>query len=1265
MLNKPKIKGFVVVIIILINNILPVFGQELNSYNIGLPYIENYFNINDTDQSSTVNDIIQLPNGKILTAANVGILLFDGSSWNKIIDGNFLSLNYDEKNNILYAGRNSDFGYITFDLATYSYKYIKLSILSPHIIKNTYQICSNGLATYFLVDHRDIFLYDNKQLSFVNLKNFKANRCFKVNDLNFLIVDDSAGLALISNSTLLKISTQYKDIYRQIITAFLPTKNSNQFWVFTSKGNLYKYDLLNDKFIKIKTLKFLGDSKIIQVTPLSENNLILTTNNSGIYIIDTTGNFYLHIEKNHGLITNSIKKVYVDKYKTIWVGSSRFISRIYYSMPYRYITENLGYDGEIISLEYFTNKLFVTTTSGIYYFDFKHNRFITLSTKYSFKYDNLTKIKYNNQQYLLTTSLWKTLLIDKDLKIHELKSHTHFFNFQQTQSGKIFALSSDSLIIFQLKNSPKNNSLKLVNLKSYYLPFLYTKQVVINDTTVILYSANSNTLIELILNTKVDTFKKKILNIYDFPHIFALQKVNDSTLLISTDLGLILYNFKSQTYKQTPFEKLNSYYLSKEHAYALLPDTSGLWILTNKNLIYFNYVINDFKIFPIESKLQQSSYKLLKIRDLIAGTNKFGLFLVCSHDLTPISNKVEEQIFPIYLQVNSRKYYIIENKGLIKRKDDSIWIVKKTLPYNARIKFKLGVISSFIPRVIYSYKINNNNWSPWQSNSLLEFDGLKSGKQIIYIRVKSLVTRKTYNYILKIKVKTYFLNTFWFKLLVFALTIAILFHISRLIAERERRRRVLLEKLVKKRTKELEEKNKLLEEQFKKLNELTQLLVQQKEELEAQNDRLSLANLELRQLSLVAQKTTNSVLILDKKGRLEWWNEGFTRLFKHKFNIEKTKNIRSLIREIRPDVYSHIKNPSIINKSVEYTTHEIIPETGEEIWYKTTITPVYDENGEIYRFVVLDVDITEIKKAEKKIKEQKNELERQTQILKNINKEIEQHRKQLELHHQEMLSSLEYAKKIQAALLPRDEFQIIFPNNFIIDRPKEIVSGDFYYVTVKKNKIIVSIADGTGHGVPGAFMSILGLTLLKDSIEKNEENLSAAAILNTLRESIIKALHQTMFELNVKDGLDIALVVIDIDQKTLNFSGANIPAILIRDKEILIEMRPDRMPIGIHEFLNVPFKEETIDLYQFDRIYLHTDGYVDQFGGPDNKRFKRSRFKRMLLNIQHLDLREQKRIIEEELDKWMGQNDQIDDITVLGFEVDFEHIRQIISNLDL
>ncbi len=1259
MLNKLKIKAFLLLSLSLIR-ILSVFAQDLTSYNIGLPFIENYFNINDPNQSSTVNDIIQLPNGKIIAASSNGLLLFDGTTWNRILNQNFISLSYDAKNNILYAGSNSDFGYITFDLATYSYKYEKLSILSPHIIKHTWQICSNGLATYFLVDHKDIYVYDNKELSYLDLKHFKANRCFKINDLNFIIVDDSLGLALISNSSFLKISTKHKNIYHQIITGFLPAKEANKFWVLTSKGKLYKYDLINDKFIKIKNLKFLGDSKILQATLLTPDRIILTTNNSGIYTIDTLGKFYLHIEKNHGLITNSIKKVYVDRYKTIWIGSSKFISRIYYSMPYRYLTENSGYDGEIVSMAYFNKNLLITTTSGLYKFDFKHNRFIPLSTKYSFKFDNLTKININKKHYLITSSLWRTLIIEPNLKIHELNTSTRFISFQQSKTGKVFALSNDSLIIFKLTNASK-----IKKLKSYYLPFLYTKQIVINDSTIILYSANNNILVKLNLSNKTDTPKKSILNIYNFPHIYSLLKISDSTLLISTNQGIIIYNINSQTYTPKPFEKLNSHYLSNEHALAFLKDTNGLWILTDKNLIYFNYVLNDFKIFPVETKPQQLSYKLIRIKDLIVGTNKFGIFLVCSHDLTPISNRINEQIFPIYLQVNTHKYFIIENKGLLKRKTDSVWIVKKALPYNANIKLKLGVISPFKPRVLFSYKINDNKWSDWQTSSLLEFHNLTSGKSTIYIRIKSLTTKRIYNFKLKIRTKTYFFHTLWFKILALIITLAALFYISRIISERERRRRLLLEKLVKKRTRELEEKNKLLEEQYKKLNELTQLLVQQKEELEAQNDRLSLANLELRQLSLVAQKTTNSVLILDKKGRLEWWNEGFTKLFKHKFNIEKTKNIRSLIQQIRPDVYTYIKNFSSAHRSVEFTTHEIIPETGEEIWYKTTITPVFDENGEIYRFVVLDVDITEIKQAEKKIKEQKNELERQTLILKKINQEIEEHRKQLELHHREMLSSLEYAKKIQAALLPREELQTIFPKNFIIDRPKEIVSGDFYYITVKKNKIIVSIADGTGHGVPGAFMSILGLTLLKDSIEKNEENLSSAAILNTLRESIIKALHQTMFELNVKDGLDIALVIIDVDKKTLNFSGANIPAILIRDNEILIEMRPDRMPIGIHDFSDVPFKEETIELYQYDRIYLHTDGYVDQFGGTDNKRFKRSRFKRMLLNIQNLDMTEQKRIIEEELDKWMGQNDQIDDITVLGFEIDFEHLRQVIKNLDL
>ncbi len=287
---------------------------------------------------------------------------------------------------------------------------------------------------------------------------------------------------------------------------------------------------------------------------------------------------------------------------------------------------------------------------------------------------------------------------------------------------------------------------------------------------------------------------------------------------------------------------------------------------------------------------------------------------------------------------------------------------------------------------------------------------------------------------------------------------------------------------------------------------------------------------------------------------------------------------------------------------------------------------------------------------EQKVKERTAEIEEQKEEIKAQRDEIEKQRDEISLQKQEITDSIHYAQRIQDAILPPEEFlKTLLPEHFILFKPRDIVSGDFYWVANKDEKIYIAAADCTGHGVSGAFMSMLGHSFLNE-IVNNYKISKPGQMLNRLRTTIIKALHQTGKMDEAKDGLDIALCILQLKEKKLLFSGAYNPLIMIRDTK-LTEIRGDRMPIGIHFDETRPFNSHELELKKGDSIYIFSDGYIDQFGGPKGTKFKLDPFKKLLMSIQDRSMEQQKRILDERLEKWRGKFHQVDDILVIGFKV--------------
>ena len=250
----------------------------------------------------------------------------------------------------------------------------------------------------------------------------------------------------------------------------------------------------------------------------------------------------------------------------------------------------------------------------------------------------------------------------------------------------------------------------------------------------------------------------------------------------------------------------------------------------------------------------------------------------------------------------------------------------------------------------------------------------------------------------------------------------------------------------------------------------------------------------------------------------------------------------------------------------------------------------------------------------------------------------------------QITDSIQYAKGLQNALLTdQNSLKKIIPNHFIFYRPKDIVSGDFYWVRSINEYTVIAIADCTGHGVPGAFMSVLGISLLNEIIRR-KEIINANQALEVLRHELKETLHQSESSYSSNSGMDIALCIINRKEKIMQYAGANTPLYLIRNKK-LIEYRPTRNPIGLTP-IEIPFKNNEIEYQDNDIFYLFSDGFIDQFGGDDGKKFRSRRFKHMLLEIHEKPIIIQRDFIDFNLKKWMGnKHEQVDDILIFGFRI--------------
>jgi serine phosphatase RsbU (regulator of sigma subunit) len=259
--------------------------------------------------------------------------------------------------------------------------------------------------------------------------------------------------------------------------------------------------------------------------------------------------------------------------------------------------------------------------------------------------------------------------------------------------------------------------------------------------------------------------------------------------------------------------------------------------------------------------------------------------------------------------------------------------------------------------------------------------------------------------------------------------------------------------------------------------------------------------------------------------------------------------------------------------------------------------------------------------------------------------ELQKQKEIVEGHQKETLDSIHYARRIQTALISNSDFIAQhLKDSFIYFNPKDIVSGDFYWATEYNDKFYLAVCDSTGHGVPGAFMSLLNIGFLSEAIkEKNMQ--SPAQIFNYVRDRLI----ETISDGGQKDGMDGILICIDRKKNTVEYAAANNEPVLVRNGEIII-LTKDKMPVGHGENMK-PFTCYPLSWLPGDILYLYTDGFADQFGGPKGKKYKYKQLDQLLLKNHQLSFPAQKQMLENEFHNWKGDLEQVDDVCIIGLRI--------------
>lgn len=921
---------------------------------------------------------------------------------------------------------------------------------------------------------------------------------------------------------------------------------------------------------------------IVNVTSSGNKKMIVATEKNGLIVFENGGMSVY--DYSTYLQTSSINHLFVDKEKQLWIASKNGISQ-FTEKRYHFINKPKGLNEEnVLALAVDNdNTIWLGGSAGISKIvsDQAGKLIVTqVHQQGKEKYTVSCSSKapdgsiwfgtYGNGVVVLNAGKKSSLILnDKD----GLMTSGNISNIYFSNEHTVYISTLGGGLIEALYTTDKTEIKKIYTeddgLGSNYV------YAALTDNQARLYVATDGSGLQVLKNNKfIDLSKKYKLNSNT---IFSLCKDNKGVIWATSNSdGILKFDGKTMT-------SINlAAGLRDEQPQQLISYGNTVFAFNSKGVDKINCQDNSITYYDLlDGDLEPNLNAVCFSGDKIySGTNNGILVYRASQEK---QDSIKPSVFIKSFLLNYKKFPLDSinefdyNQNNVQLGFDGIWLKNP------------GKLS-------YRYRLHGleENWFYSSKGETVNYNNLNPGAYTFIVQSKNEEDVWSEPNSFSFIILTPIWKRWWFWVLSIGVITLTIYLMVRYRLKALQRENFLLEKRVKERTAQIEKQSQIIESK----------------------------NLELEQLSLVASKTDNVVLILDANGKLEYINESFVKrnkitmaeLVKHHgetiFELSNHPNIRNIVEEA-------VRN----KKSVNYESLNRRVSTQYEVWESSTLTPLFDEDGVLKKIIIIDTDVSERKKQE--------------QIITQKNKDI--------------TDSISYARKIQHAILPNDALiKNYLPNSFVLYMTKDIVSGDFYWFSHFDDCSIIAAVDCTGHGVPGAFMSLIGYNLLNKIV--NEDKITdPKEILLQMNKGVLNALHKN--ESESKDGMDIAICKINHKENTLDYAGAMRPLWIVNNG-LLTEIKADKIPIGTKQAdreETIAYTTHTHTINKGDTFYIFTDGYADQFGGPKDKKYSTGKFKELLITNAALDFPTQELNSKLEHHKWKGDNEQVDDILLIGF----------------
>jgi len=1232
-----------------------LFAQEY-----GKPVIKNY--TPKTYQAHVQNwSIGQDARGVLYFGNGDGILEYDGVSWKllTIPTNTAVRAMFIDTDGRIYAGASDEFGYFSPKGSKLVYVSLAKKLNeSDKKFADIWDINKADSAIFFRADNK-LFKYKNNQLTV-----WTASRQFYkpfVYRNKYFIPDYDKGLLFLENNEL--VAAPFSGFFQtKILKSAIPVGDSVLISDINDGIIVYKpfHGKRNAPYL-LKTVVNDNIKKYNYFTQILQQNdhFIVSTAGGGVQIIDKKGKLIQSLGQKQGLQNNRVHQIFLDAQNNLWMSLNNGISKAQINSPITFWDKEDGLAGTTECIIRHHGTLYIGTHQGIFYFEKNQLKKIEGSELTCWSFAEFQDPINKSNNFLLAAmsdGIFK-LINNKLIKVLETETCYELYISEHTPSRVFMGLYDGfGSMIFQ-------NGVFVFEGKYRGVPG-NIRSVAEDKQGYMWLTSFRNGVIRMKMNQSISNselvFYRENSGLRSLKNIIAF-KMRDK-IIFGTEKGLYFFNEKTNFFE--PFKDLgNQFADGSRDVYNLIDAPNGqIWIsglmnkkselgfLTNEKSDKPKWISSVFKTIP--EMMILALYVEPNGIAWIGGSE--GLYRFDSNqsynNSLPFSALIRKVCIGRDSIIFDGANFNESGQSALQQIEDSI----PDLPYHLNsVTFRfssMSYINEEETRYRFFLQGNDKLWSDWQKTTSKDYTNLHEGKYTFRVEALNIFGVISSESSFSFVIKPPWYRTLWAYAVYFVFLFLLVFFIVFFFNKRLKDANIKLEKLVKIRTQEIQ---------------------LQKEELQTTAEQMELTNKELAKLSLVASKTDNAVGIFDKNGNLEWVNDGFRRIYGFNY-YEFVSSIGSNIY----DTSSNSRIKEIINACVASKTsmnYESLNNTreGRKIWVQSTITPICDIHNQIEKFITIDSDITKIKEAELEILQRNEEIVAQKDELENKTRKIEYQNEQIK-------SSIRYGLTIQKAILPSKSVLDNVLNNFILYWPKDIVSGDFYWFhsrILKRGSLLYSnlinsfqfsefeeyelfylaVVDCTGHGVPGAFMSLIGNRMLNEIIVE-KRIIKPSEILNQIDENVKDILRQNVTDNN--DGMDVclSLFIRKVGHKffdTIIFSGSKRPLIIYNNQsgEINSIKGDSRSLGGFHlSYREVNFTDHKIPVFENDVVFMTTDGFVDQ-NDILRKRFGSTRLHAFIKKNAKLPLAEQCQLLEYEMRSHMANSEQRDDITIIAVKI--------------